>query len=188
MKFPIPAVRFLGVSGVILDVADRFVELAEKRRRHAADRKRNDVHFNQKTRFDELSDVEVRDVHLHLDLRGEVLGAERVDGHAALGGAVDDAHLAEDRQCLSNFITRHAEALCEFVFGIDASPFLRLRQDVLVNFAKEGVVIHGMSPGRLENAGIVAGLRNSEKREGEEEGGTDDAASAASVSPPRGAF
>ena len=158
VEFAVPAVRFLGVAGVVLDVADRFVELAEKRRRHAADRKRNDVHFNEKTRFDELADVEVRDVHLHLDLGGEVLGAERVDGHAALRSAVDDAHLAQHREGLSHLVARNAEAFGEFVFRVDASPFLRLRQDVLVNFAKEGVVIHGMSPGRPENAGIVAGL------------------------------
>ena len=164
MEFAVPAVRFLGVAGVVLDVADRFVELAEKRGRHAADRKRNDVHFNQETRFDELADVEVRDVHLHLDLRGEILGPERVDGHAALRGAVDDAHLAQHREGLSHLVARNAEAFGEFVFRVDASPFLRLGQNVLVNFAKEGFVIHGASPKGPESWGIVAGLQGTAKQ------------------------
>ena len=143
VELAVPAVSFGGIAGVCFDAADRVLKAAEQGGRHAADCERDDVHLNELTGLDELADVEVRDVHLNLNLGGEVLGTERIDGHATLGRTVDDAHLGENAQCLAHLVARHVEAGGQFGLRINAFAGLGLAKNVVMNVAKERLFIHG---------------------------------------------
>ena len=143
MEFAVPAVRFGRVAGIGFNAVDRVLKAPKERGRHAADGERNDVDLDQEPRFNEFADVEVRNVHLHLNLRGEVFGPERIDRHPALGRAVDNPHLREDGERLADLVARHMEALGKLRFRVDAAARLGLTEDVLVNVAKERVLVGG---------------------------------------------
>ena len=126
VELAVPAVGFGGIAGVAsmrLIASSRRPSRAGVMRRIASG---DDVHLNELTGLDELADVEVRDVHLNLNLGGEVLGTERIDGHATLGRTVDDAHLGENAQCLAHLVARHVEASGQFGLRINAFAGLGL--------------------------------------------------------------
>ena len=137
MEFAVPAVGFLRIAGIGLNAADGVVESPEQCGRHAPHAERNDVDLNEQTRFNELANVEIRDIHLYLDLRGQILRTKSVDGHAAFGSTVNNAHLRENRERFSNFVARDVEAFGDFRLGVNAAARLRLTKNVLVNIAKE---------------------------------------------------
>ena len=93
MEFAVPAVSFLRIAGIGLNAADGVVESPEQCGRHAPHAERDDVDLNEQARFNKFANVEIRDIHLYLDLRGQILRTESVDGHAAFGSTVDNAHL-----------------------------------------------------------------------------------------------
>ena len=68
MEFTVPAVGFLRVAGIGLNAADGVVEAPEQCGRHAPHAERNDVDLNEQTRFNEFANVEIRDIHLDLNL------------------------------------------------------------------------------------------------------------------------
>ena len=126
MEFTVPAVGFVRIAGIQFNAADGVVETAEKGRRHA----------------DEFADVEVRNVHLHLNLRGEMLRPHGVHRHAALRRPIDNAHLGEHRKGFSYLVARNVEAFGDFRLGVNAAARLRLTKNVLVNIAKERLCHH----------------------------------------------
>lgn len=116
---------------------DGVVESPEQCGRHAPHAERNDVDLNEQTRFNEFANVEIRDIHLDLDLGGQIFGPRALTVMPAFGSTVNNAHLRENRERFSNFVARDVEAFGDFRLGVNAAARLRLTKNVLVNIAKE---------------------------------------------------